>query len=69
MPTPSLKAKILTPQELENYRHPIPKSMIAAAGLLKDKKIDALKYQKEIRAGWGRRLKRQIKLAQGGHRH
>ena len=70
MSTATLKqATVLTPQELEDYRYPIPESMTAAAGLLKGKKIDALKYQKEIRAGWERRLKRQIKLGLRGHRH
>ena len=70
MSTTTLKqATILTPQELEDYRYPIPDSMIQAAGLLKGKKIDGLKYQKEIRAGWEKRLKRQIKLARSGHRH
>jgi len=70
MPTTTLKqATILTAQELEDYRYPIPKSMIQAAGLLKGKKIDVLKYQKEIRADWEKRLQRQIKLARSGHRH
>ena len=61
------QATILTLEDLEDYRYPIPDSMIQAAGLLKGKKIGALEYQKEVRAGWGKRLKRQIKLARSGH--
>ena len=70
MSTATLKqATILTPQELEDYRYPIPESMIQAAGLLKGKKINALSYQKNIRKGWEKRLKRQIKLGLRGNRH
>jgi len=49
--------------DILRQRRPLTKSMIEAAGLLKDKKIDALRYQKHIRKEWGARLKRQIKLA------
>lgn len=68
MPTVTLKqARIITPKELEHYRYPIPDSMIQAVGLLKGKKINALKFQKNIRQEWERRLKRQIKLGLRGH--
>ena len=68
MATITLKqARIITPQELEDYRYPIPESMTAAAGLLKGKKINALSYQKNIRKEWERRLKRQIKLGLRGN--
>ena len=57
------QAKILTPEELKEARHPLPKSWTDAAGILKGKKrVDALKYQKQIRREWDRRSKELSRL-------
>lgn len=49
--------------DMLRQRRPLTKSMIKAVGLLKGKKINALRYQKHVRKEWDLRLKRQIKLA------
>lgn len=54
------------PSVLERLNIPpgkIPESWKRAAGILKGKRIDGLVYQKEIRAEWERRWKKQIRLA------
>lgn len=51
-------AKILTVEEVDKLQYPLPKSWIRAAGLLKHKKIDPVKYQKKIRLEWETRLKK-----------
>ena len=58
MSTTTLKqARIITPQDLETMRYPVPQSWLDVAGILKGKnKVNALAYQKQIRKGWGKRL-------------
>lgn len=56
------KAKVLTPRELENYRYPLPQAWIDAVGILKGKKINALKYQRQIRKEWRKRMSRLERL-------
>ena len=51
-------AKILTVDEVDKLRYPLPQSWIRAAGLLKHKKIDPVNYQKKIRNEWESRLKK-----------
>ncbi len=41
----------------------LPESWTKAFGILKGKKIDAVAYQREIRAEWEERFKRQLQLA------
>ncbi len=56
-------AKILRPQELEKIRHPLPQSWIEAAGILNGKKrINALRYQRQIRKEWNKRLEKLAKI-------
>ena len=63
------KAKILTPQELENYRYPIPESWLKVIGILKGKKkVNALAYQRKIRKEWSRRLAKLERLANNASR-
>ncbi len=53
------QAKVLTPQELQHMRYPLPRSWTKAAGILKGKRqINPLTYQKEIRKEWDSRLKK-----------
>ena len=58
MPTKTLdRAKIITPQILETLHHPVPQSWLDVAGILKGKKkVNALKYQKQVRKDWDKRL-------------
>ena len=58
---------VLTPRDLKNRRYPIPMSWKKAIGILKGKNIDPLKYQRQVRGAWEKRLRRQVKLAQ--HKH
>ncbi|MEK7062817.1 MAG: hypothetical protein AAB861_04155 [Patescibacteria group bacterium] len=41
----------------------LPKSWMRAFGILGEKKIDAVAYQRKIRGEWENRIRRQIKLA------
>jgi len=54
------QAKVITPEEIDIRRQPIPRGLLEAAGLLKNKKINAVKYQRTIRREWESRLKRMI---------
>lgn len=57
------KAKVITLKELARLRYPLPESWKRAAGMLKGRKgVDALKYQKEVRDEWEKRIKRQYAL-------
>lgn len=40
-------------------RYHLLESWTNAIGILRDKRIDPLRYQKQIRKGWGARMKRQ----------
>ena len=51
------QATILTPKEVDEYKTPLPASWKKAAGLLKHRKIDAVKYQKQIRKEWDERTR------------
>lgn len=66
MPKTQQKAKIVKAEDLKNIRYPLPESWKKAIGILKNKKIDPLQYQKQIRKGWEKRLKKQIRLARNG---
>jgi hypothetical protein len=57
------QARVYTPEEWAAHRQPLPKSWKRAAGMLKGRKIDPVKYQREIRAEWEKRLRRQYQLA------
>ena len=59
------QAKILTPEKLEKLHQPLPRSWIEAAGILKRKKIDALRYQRQKRKEWDRRLEKLTKILGG----
>ncbi len=65
MSTTTLKqARIITPQELETMRYPVPQSWLNVAGILKGKKkVSALAYQKQIRKTWETRLAKLERLA------
>jgi len=52
------KANVITPEDLKNLRYPLSESWTNAIGILKDKNIDPLKYQKHIRKGWEKRRKK-----------
>lgn len=58
MYTVHMKANILKPKEVGNTRYSLPKSLVGAAGMLKGKLPDGLKYQKKIRKEWGERLRK-----------
>lgn len=53
------KTKIISIKEAKSVHYMAPLSWRDAAGIIKDKRIDALKYQKEIRREWSKRLKKQ----------
>ena len=56
------RARVITVEELRTLRYPLPASWKRAAGMLKGKKIDPVKYQRQIRAEWEQRLRRQYRL-------
>ena len=51
-------ATITSIDELDKLRYPLPKSWIRTAGIWKNKKIDPIKYQKQVRREWEVRLKK-----------
>lgn len=55
------RIQILTIKDLPKLRYPVPESMIRAAGLLKGRKINSLRYQKKIRQEWEQRFKKLVK--------
>lgn len=61
------QARIITRRELAPIRYPLPKNWTGAIGILKGKGIDPVRYQRQIRAEWGKRLKRQIRLGRVRH--
>ena len=54
----SNRANVLTVGQLDEVRYPLPPGWTEAAGILKGKTIDALRYQREVRRDWERRLKK-----------
>ena len=64
MSTATLKqARIITPQDLQTMRYPVPQSWLDVAGILNGKKkVNALAYQKQIRKGWRKRLAKLERL-------
>ncbi|MGH7141695.1 MAG: hypothetical protein ACREGH_03625 [Minisyncoccia bacterium] len=54
-----MKANVIKSGEIDKIRYPVPKSFYAAAGMLRGKLPDGVKYQKKIRKEWDARLKRQ----------
>lgn len=56
------KARVIKPYELHAYTA-LPDSWVKAVGILKDKRIDGLRYQSKIRDEWDKRLKKQVRLS------
>lgn len=54
-------AKILKPQDIRRVQSDLPKSWTNGIGILKGVNIDPLAYQKQIRKGWSKRMKRTVK--------
>lgn len=46
------KAKILTPEQAEKFRYPLPKSLIRAAGLMRHKRKALEKHLEQVRKEW-----------------
>ena len=61
------KAKIIKAEDVSKLRYPIPESWKKAAGMLKGRKIDAVKYQRKIRQEWETRLKKLERQLRSGH--
>jgi hypothetical protein len=51
-------AKIIAPEKIQEIRYSLPKSWVEAIGILKKKRINPLQYQRRIRKGWEKRLKK-----------
>ena len=51
------KAKVYTVHEYEKQHHPLPKSLIRAAGLLKHKRKALERHLQEVRNEWDRHSK------------
>jgi len=61
------RATIINVKEiLKSQKRKLPKSWIKAAGLLKHKKINPLKYQRQIRSEWEKRFKKLLKISSYG---
>jgi len=64
------QATIIDVKEMsKSQKRTLPKSWIKAAGLLKHKKVNPLKYQKQIRAEWEKRFKKLLKISSYGSRY
>lgn len=51
------QARVITPQQLQTLRFPIPQSWLNVVGILKgNKKINALANRKQINKEWDKRL-------------
>ena len=57
-------AQVETPKPSEKK---LPQSWIKAAGILRNKKIDPMQYQREIRRGWEVRLRKLEQLKRPVH--
>ena len=57
------KTRIHTSEDAKHLRYPLPESWKKAAGMLKHKKVNALAYQKRVRAEWDQRFKKLEKRA------
>jgi len=53
-----MKGTALQPKEIGRIKYPLPKSLVNAAGMLKGKLPNALKFQKAIRKEWQKRTKK-----------
>jgi len=51
--TNNTQAKIITPQDLEQLRHPLPQSWVKAADLLCHKRRALEQHLKKVRNEWG----------------
>jgi len=51
-----MKTTVLKTKETVQIRYPLSKSLVGAAGMLKGKLPNSLKYQKAIRKEWDQRL-------------
>lgn len=58
MPT---KARVIRPHELPAYTT-LPDTWTNAMGILKNKRIGGLRYQRKVRSEWEKRLKKQVRL-------
>jgi len=52
------RARVLTVEQLEEIRYPLPRGWAEAAGLLTGKNIDGVRYQRRVRSDWEKRLKK-----------
>jgi len=55
------QAKIITPEKIQELRYPLPKSWTEAIGILKKKAVHPLRYQRQTRKDWEKRLEKLIK--------
>jgi len=54
---------------LKPQKRVLPKSWVKAAGLLKHKKVNPLKYQRQVRVEWEKRFKKLLKISSYGSRY
>jgi hypothetical protein len=54
---------------LKPQKRALSKSWVKAAGILKHKKVNPLKYQRQIRAEWEKRFKKLLKISSYGSRY
>ena len=60
--TNNTRAKILSPEKLATLRQSLPRGWLEVAGILKGKRqVNPLRYQKQIRKEWDKRLKKTFK--------
>jgi hypothetical protein len=55
------QATVVTPHTLTKIKETLPKSWLNAIGILRNKQIDTLKYQKKLRGEWEERSKKTHK--------
>ncbi len=55
------QAEIITIKDLRTWHQSLPESLVRAAGLLKNRKINALRYQRQMRKEWEQRFKQLTK--------
>lgn len=49
---------LVKPKAVTQLRYPLPKTLVAAAGMLKGKLPNGVAYQKNIRKQWEQRLRK-----------
>ena len=58
------QALVITPEQMDKIKTPLSESWKKAAGILKNKKLDPIKYQQKIRQEWDERAKDLYKKLQ-----